>query len=148
MRGLAGLNVGRRLSELGTRWNLPWLVENPLTFRYYHRAALENAAGVVTAFESVFPYAVRYAEIGAGSGAYASEAQRRGHPVTACEYSWIGRSMARVQGVRCEQFDLTQDPPASLGGPSDLQALIETFARANAKAYRLRKNVIVLEAPR
>ena len=120
MRGLTNLDLGGRLSALGTRLNIPWLVENPLVFRYYHRVARETAPGVLTAFESVFPDAVRYADIGAGSGAYAAEAQRRGHPVEACEYSRLGRAIARMQGVRCGSLDLTRDPPALLRGPCDL----------------------------
>ena len=114
------LNLGRRVSDFGTRRNIPWLVENPLTFRYYHRLALENAPGVVSAFEALFPDARSYADVGAGSGTFAAEARRRGHPVEACEYSGIGRAFARLQGVRSKPFDLTRDPPASLAGPFDL----------------------------
>ncbi len=115
-----GLNLGRRISDFGARRDIPWLVENPLTFRYYHRRALENAPGVVDAFEALFPDARTYADVGAGAGTYAAEAQRRGHPVEACEYSRVGRAFARVQGVRCEPFVLTRDPPASFVGPFDL----------------------------
>ena len=114
------LDLGRRISDVGARWDIPWLVENPLTFRYYHRLALENAPSVVDTFEALFPDARRYADVGAGAGTFAAEARRRGHPVEACEYSRIGRAFARVQGVHCEPFDLTRDPPASLVGPFDL----------------------------
>jgi len=114
------LDLGRRISDFGARRDIPWLVENPLTFRYYHRLALENAPGVVNAFETLFPDARRYADVGAGAGTYAAEARRREHPVEACEYSRIGRAFARVQGVRSQPFDLTREPPASLVGPFDL----------------------------
>jgi SAM-dependent methyltransferase len=114
------LNLGRRISDFGARRNIPWLVENPLTFRYYHRLARENAPGVVDAFEALFPEARRYADVGAGSGTFAAEARRRGHPVEACEYSPIGRAFARLQGVHPQPFDLERDPPASLTGPFDL----------------------------
>lgn len=119
------LNLGRRISDFGAKRDLPWLVENPLTFRYYRRLALENAPGVMNAFEVLFPDARRYADVGAGTGTYAAEARRRGHPVEACEYSRIGRAFARVHGVRCEPFDLTREPPASLAGPFDLAYSLE-----------------------
>ena len=120
MKNPIRLNLGRRTSDLGARWDIPWLVENPLTFRYYHRRALENAPGVVNAFEALFPDARSFADVGAGTGTFAAEARRRGHPVEACEYSRIGRAFARVHGVRSVPFDLTRDPPASLVGPFDL----------------------------
>ncbi len=120
MKARLHLNLGKRMSDFGARRDIPWLVENPLTFRYYHRLALENAPGVLNTFEVLFPDSRRYADVGAGAGTYAAEARRRGHPVEACEYSPIGRAFARLQGVRSVPFDLTRERPASLVGPFDL----------------------------
>ena len=103
------------LSDFGEKHGVEWLTYNPLRMRFYHRYAKRDAPAVIAAFEAVVPEARRYADIGAGSGAYAAEAVRRGHPTMACEHSAAGRLIARRQGVRSVGFDLTKSAPASLG---------------------------------
>jgi SAM-dependent methyltransferase len=107
--------VGRRLSMLGERLNIHWLIYNPIHFMHFHESALSNAPGVMRAFEATFPDAKSYLDVGAGSGAYAAEAHRRGRRVIACEHSPKGRRIAAKQGVDCRPFDLTQNPPADVG---------------------------------
>lgn len=116
MRG----GIGGRLTALGERWDAPWLVENPIVFRYYHRLARENAPAVVSAFEEVFPSARSYFDVGSGSGAYAAQAQRRGLDVVACEYSPFGRLWARAQRVDCRRLDLASPRPVKLDREFDV----------------------------
>lgn len=114
----------QRIQEVGTaagaRFDIPWLVYNPLVFRYYHRMAKMNAPGVMGAFAEVFPDARSYVDVGAGSGGYAAEGVRRGWHVVACEHARAGRAMARRQGVKAYRFDLERDPPSDLAGPFDV----------------------------
>src|SRR4051812_45576701 len=90
---------GRRLSLLGEKLNIHWLIYNPIHFMHFHEHALENAPGVIRAFRSVFPDAQRYIDVSAGTGAFAAEAQRAGRQVIACEHSPKGRKVAESQGV-------------------------------------------------
>jgi hypothetical protein len=94
------------LSELGERHGIDWLIYNPLRMRMFHRYARRDAAAVIGAIEAVLPECATYADVGSGSGAFASEAQRRQHPIVAYERSFAGRFMARRQGVDCRDFDL------------------------------------------
>jgi SAM-dependent methyltransferase len=102
------------LSDYGERYRIDWLTYNPLRMRFFHRYAKRDAGAVIAGLESVIPEARTYADIGAGSGAYAAEAVRRGHPTVACERSATGRLIARRQGVHSVHFDLTKARPAQL----------------------------------
>jgi SAM-dependent methyltransferase len=118
--------VGRRLSMLGERLNIHWLIYNPIHFTHFHESAVANAPGVMRTFAALFPQARRYLDVGAGSGAYAAEAQRRGRDVVACEYSAKGRRIAAKQAVDCRPFDLVKEPPADVGSrPFDLAYCFE-----------------------
>jgi SAM-dependent methyltransferase len=122
-----GLGIGRpqlilagKLSSLGERMGVGWLTYNPLQMLIYHRYALREAPGVIRAFEEVFPQAQRYVDVGCGSGAYAAEAIRRGHPTVGLERSAAGRLLAKRQGVDSRRFDLRETPPRLDGAPFDL----------------------------
>jgi SAM-dependent methyltransferase len=119
----------RRIQEIGTaagaRFDIPWLVYNPLVFGCYQRMAEMNAPGVMGAFAEGFPEARRLVDVGAGSGGYAAEAMRRGWHVAACEHARTGRAMARRQGVDVHPFDLERDPPSDLVGPFDVAYCFE-----------------------
>jgi SAM-dependent methyltransferase len=104
----------------GDRFGIPWLLYNPLVFRYYDRIAKMNARGVMGAFAEVFPYARSFVDVGAGSGGYASEAVRRGWHVAACEHFRAARALARRRGVDVRPFELHRDPPSDLLGPFDV----------------------------
>lgn len=117
--------VGRRLSLLGSKWGLPWLTYNPLHFYSFHENAVRSAGGVISTFLRVFPQAHRYLDVGAGSGAFAAEAQRRGLQVVAIEYNSYGRRLASKQAVDTRLFDLNLDPPAQLEGNFDLAYCLE-----------------------
>src|SRR4029078_13351546 len=67
-----------RLSKAGERWDINWLTSNPLVCAYYHEESVASAPGVMRTFARLFPSAQRYVDIGAGSGAFAAEAQRLG----------------------------------------------------------------------
>ena len=116
---------GRRLSLLGEKLNIHWLIYNPIHFMHFHEHGLENAPGVIRAFKSVFPDAQNYIDVGAGTGAFAAEAQRAGRKVVACEHSAKGRKVAARQGVDSRPFDLMKDPPAQLEGSFDLAYCFE-----------------------
>jgi len=119
------LIVGGRLSSVGERLGVGWMTYNPVQMLIYHRYALHEAEGVIRSFEAVFPEAHRYVDVGCGSGAYAAEAVRRGHPTVGLERSWAGRLMARRQGVRCESFDLRRYVPVEQAGSFDLAYCFE-----------------------
>jgi len=114
-----------RIGRFGERHGLDWLTYNPLQVRAYHRVALTDATAVMGAIFEVFPDAVRFADVGAGSGAFAAEVMRRGRSAEACEYALAGRLYARLQNVRSRPFDLRRDPPAELSGPFDLAYCFE-----------------------
>lgn len=112
--------IGGRISRLGEWLGVESVIYNPLSFRNFHRVAVYSAPGVTRTFQSMFPSARRYLDVGAGSGAYAAALQRAGFECVACEYSPNGRRLARKQGVDCRPFDLTRSPPADVVGPFDV----------------------------
>lgn len=105
-----------RLAKIGARRGISWLEYNPLAFGYFHEKAVADAPVVIESFERLFTGAVSYYDVGAGTGAYAALAKRRGKQVLACERSRLGRLAARVQGVPCVSFELGRTPPADTGG--------------------------------
>jgi SAM-dependent methyltransferase len=109
----AGISAGDRLG-------VPWLLYNPLVFRYYDRIAKLNAPGVMGGFAEVFPEARSFVDVGSGSGGYASEARRHGWHVAACEHFRTARALARWRGVDVLPFDLERDPPSEFVGPFDV----------------------------
>lgn len=125
--------IGRRLSMLGERLGIAWLTYNPITFQLFHNSAVESAPGVIAAISELFPGAKRYADIGAGTGAYAAAAIQRGIDTVACENSPIGRRWAARQGVLCTEFDLMKDPPADIAGPVDLAYCFEVAEHVPAE---------------
>jgi hypothetical protein len=112
-------------SRLGERHELDWLTYNPLQLLAYHRIAARHAPGVARAFLRTFPSARRYADVGAGGGAYAAALRQLGRQVDACEHARSGRAIARLQGVRSRPFELTREPPARLTGTYDVAYSIE-----------------------
>ena len=117
--------VGGRISRVGERLGIDWLIYNPIIFRAFHEVALSSAPGVIRTFQAVFPGARRYVDVGAGSCAFAAEALRRGLACAACEYSPVARRLGKKQGVDVRPFDLTRTPPAQLDGPFDLAYCFE-----------------------
>jgi SAM-dependent methyltransferase len=118
--GRPRLILAGRLSALGERLGVGWLTYNPLQMLIYHRYALHEAPGVIGAFQEVFPQARRYVDVGCGSGAYAAEAVRRGHPTVGLERSGAGRLIAKRQGVDSRHFDLSRARPTLAEAPFDL----------------------------
>ncbi len=114
-----------QMARFGERHQLQWVTYSPLQLWVYHRIALGEAPAVIAAIIDVFPELERFADVGAGSGAFAAEAQRRDRRVEACEYTRSGRFYARLQGVQSQPFDLFGDPPAQLGGPIDVAYCFE-----------------------
>lgn len=99
--------LGHRLARVGETCNWPMLIYNPVTMWSYHRLARRDAPAVMNSICSLFPELHRYADVGAGSGAFAAAAATLGLSVVACERSIFGRALARRQGVRAERFDLS-----------------------------------------
>ena len=119
------LVLAGKLTALGERLGVGWLTYNPLQMLIYHRYAVHEAGGVIQGFEELFPDARRYVDVGCGSGAYAAEAIRRGHPTVGLEKSSAGRLLARRQGVDCRQFDLRRSLPELDEAPFDLAYCFE-----------------------
>jgi SAM-dependent methyltransferase len=119
------VDVGRKLSHLGERWNKPTLIYNPLIFAHFHWCAKQSAPGVMDIFARHFPAAQKYIDVGAGTGAYAAAATRAGRQVVACENSAHARKVAKRQKVDIRPFDLNLNPAADVGGPFDLAYCFE-----------------------
>jgi|1186.fasta_scaffold00167_2 SAM-dependent methyltransferase len=115
----------RRLDKRVDESGIDWLIYNPYKMYEFHCFARKDASPVMDTLAQAFPDARCYADVGAGSGAFAAEAARRGRRVVACERSRWGRLMARQQGVDCRSFELTDEPPADLPGPFDLAYCFE-----------------------
>jgi len=101
-----------RISNFGADRRLHWLEYNPVIFGFFHTMARHDAPAVMASLDRVFDGARSYYDVGAGTGAYASQAKRNGHRVLASEHSPLGRCWARLQGVECVALDLTRTPPA------------------------------------
>jgi SAM-dependent methyltransferase len=135
------------LTDLGERHEIDWLIYNPLRMRMFHRYARRDAAGVMAAIDQVLPRRRRYADVGAGSGAFAAEAARRGHEVTAYERSRVGRWIARRQGVDCRRFDLRSIPPGGDGYRADLAYSFEVAEHLGAELGDRLVEFLTLAAP-
>jgi hypothetical protein len=98
------------LSALGERLGHDWLIYNPGIMRIYHRLARFDAGPVAEALAAEFPTARSWADVGAGTGAFAAAARRIGRRVVGCERSRVGRLFAYFQRVPTTRFDLTQTP--------------------------------------
>ena len=83
------------------------------------------APGIFRSLRTVFPAALRYADVGGGSGGMAAYGKRLGLDITMCENSPTGRVLARLQGVRAMPFDVATDTPDRLGAPADVCYSIE-----------------------
>jgi SAM-dependent methyltransferase len=116
LRSRARRAVAYRLSALGERLGSDALTYNPLLFRTFHALAVHDAPHVVGALAGTYPDAHRVVDVGAGSGAFAAEAQRRGLSAVALERSRHGRRYATRAGVDVRPFDLAGEPPAPLDG--------------------------------
>jgi 2-polyprenyl-3-methyl-5-hydroxy-6-metoxy-1,4-benzoquinol methylase len=117
--------LGYEAIGLGERFNIDCLRYNPITFKMYDRLAVRDAPTVVAALRSHFPKAQTVIDVGAGTGAFAAEAQRQGYNVTAIERSRHGRRIAKEHGVRALPFDLKSNPPARVSGRYDLAYCFE-----------------------
>jgi SAM-dependent methyltransferase len=104
----------RRFQRVAERSGKDWLIYNPLLMYELHAFATRDSAAVARSFQRVFPEAQSFVDVGAGSGAFSAELQRRGYRVVACERSRFGRRMARRQGVDSRPFELSKNPPADL----------------------------------
>jgi hypothetical protein len=104
--------AGTRVSRLGERRGWDWLIYNPLTMWSYHRLGRRDAGPVIAAIQGTFPDAREYVDVGAGSGAFAAEAARRGIRVRALERSRAGRAIASAQRVEAIAFDVQHTAPA------------------------------------
>ncbi|HMJ89676.1 MAG TPA: methyltransferase domain-containing protein [Candidatus Acidoferrum sp.] len=112
--------AGRRLSQLGERLGQQWLIYNRFVMRQFHDEALFNAPLVVPALMTMFSNTRTVLDVGAGSGAFAAEFQRRGVRAIALERSSHGLALARKQGVDARKFDLIHTPPVAVGEKADL----------------------------
>jgi SAM-dependent methyltransferase len=149
-----GLGISRpqlilagKLSSLGERTGVGWLTYNPLQMLIYHRYALREAPGVIRAFEEVFPQAQRYVDVGCGSGAYAAEAIRRGHPTVGLERSAAGRLLAKRQGVDSRRFDFRDASPMLDDAPFELAYSFEVAEHLPAELGQSLVDVLCSIAP-
>ncbi len=64
-------------------------------------------------------------DVGAGSGAFAAEAQQLGRRTVAYEHSRLGRLLAKSQGVHARPFDLRKKSTCEADRPFDLAYCFE-----------------------
>src|ERR1700742_3580824 len=105
------LGIGRRISMLGEKLGNDRLIYNRFHFEHFRDHALANAPGVIGSLIEEFPGARRWVDVGAGSGDFAAELQRRGLTSVACEHNAYGRKIALANRVNAVPFDLTKNPP-------------------------------------
>jgi hypothetical protein len=135
------------LSRLGERFDVPWLVYNPLLFVWYHGEATRAAPIFFRAVQEVFPSARRYVDVGAGTGATAARGRRLGLDVEACEYSAVARWFSRAQGVASVPFDLARNPPAALRQDFDIAYSLEVGEHVAPSLSRSLAAFLVGSAP-
>jgi SAM-dependent methyltransferase len=118
--------VGHELSAVGQRFGVDWLTYNRVILELYDDFAVADAPAVIGALRQAFPDAETALDVGAGSGAYAAEAARRGMSVTALERSAYGRRLARTRhGLAALPFDLGVMPPTPFSGTVDVAYCFE-----------------------
>jgi SAM-dependent methyltransferase len=117
--------AGYELAKIGERIGSDRLTYNPVIFEMYDRLAGSDAPAVVEALRETFPDVRRAMDVGAGSGAYAAEAQRRGWEITAIERSSVGQRHVKAKGVEVFDFDLGKEPPSVAVGAVDLAYCFE-----------------------
>jgi SAM-dependent methyltransferase len=100
------LGSGMKLSKLGERLGLEWLMYNPIVYEHFHEGAAQAAPHLAGAVLAEFPGTTSLVDVGCGSGAMAAEFQRRSLRVVGLEYSPKGRAWAAKQNVRAYPFDL------------------------------------------
>ncbi len=141
------VGFGRRLSVLGEKLNIPWLIYNPIHFQHFHEHALQNAVPVISSIRQIFPEAQSFLDVGAGSGAFAAEIHKSGLRVIACEHSAAGRKMAEKQGVTVYPFDLSCTPPVVLEGTFDLAYCFEVAEHLSEPMGAALVDFLVRSAP-
>jgi SAM-dependent methyltransferase len=124
--------IATGLSRVGENLGIESLVYNPLVFGWYHEQAVASAPGVMKTFARLFPGARTYVDVGAGSGAFAAEAQRLGLKAVAYERSRLGRLLAGFQGVEARPFDLG-DVPHRRDDQFDLAYCFEVAEHVDAR---------------
>lgn len=100
--------------RLGKRFDIDWLVYNPIEFYRWHLYAQQSQRAFVDSVLAVLPDVWSVADIGAGTGTYGAEFRRRGKHVVACETNPIGRAFSFAQRVPSRPFDLTKSDPTRL----------------------------------
>jgi hypothetical protein len=129
-----GDRLALRVSWYGERVGRGWLIYNPGMMRIYHRLARADAEPVARALRARFPNAARWADVGAGSGAFAAALRRQGVEVVAYERSLVGRLIGISQRVPVRSFDLTRPRPVANSGPSpDLAYCFEVAEHLDAE---------------
>jgi SAM-dependent methyltransferase len=114
-----------QLSRIGQRHGWEWLTYHPGVFAFFHWLAKREAPKVIGSLLATFPEARSFADVGAGTGAYAAYLQREGRSVVACERSALGRALARFQRVGATKFDLNRTRPAAFGTAVDIAYCFE-----------------------
>lgn len=125
--------LGRRLARFGEHIGSERLIYDSMIMRHFHDDALFNAPRVIPVVLDVFPEALRFLDIGCGSGAFSAELVRCGKVPMALERSPHGRALAIEQGVDCRPFDLENYPPAQAPGPFDLVYCFEVAEHITPK---------------
>jgi hypothetical protein len=120
------------LAAIGERHGYGWLTYNPGIMRIFHRYARVDAAALVGALKECFPAAARWADVGAGSGAYAAAARRAGLDAVGYEISPFGRLLGRAQGAAMRRFDLTKAETIADVPRADLAYCLEVAEHLDA----------------
>lgn len=119
--------IGRRVSFLGEKTGLDFLLYNPFVMLHFHHIGKLNAPRLADSILEEFPTANSFLDVGSGSGAFAAELARKGISVVTFERSLIGRLLAFSQGVTCYPFDLTRTPPSRGVGKISPVSIVTCF---------------------
>lgn len=112
-------------SRLGEKLGWEWLVYNPGVFLEFALVAKRNAPIFAAAVARAYPEAKTVADVGSGTGTFAKALTREGKMVDAFEYSFVGRTVSRLLGVKASELDVTRKEPVAPPKKYDLAFSLE-----------------------
>lgn len=122
---LSLFKLGDRLTDLGEKHSIRFLIYNPITWgRFFFSARVSGRVFAKTLKQS-HPRIKTVCDVGAGSGGYVMRLQQAGFNSCGVEYSAAGRLMGKLQGAKIFRFDCSDTGELPTLGRFDLVYSIE-----------------------
>ena len=112
-------------SEIGDRYNIPWLTYNFGVFIEFAIVARRNSPLFCNAMIITFPKALSFNDIGCGTGQFVKQIRKMGLQCEGFEYSKTARFFSFLNGVSLNSFDLKQEPPIKNQNKADISFSLE-----------------------